>query len=121
MSILTMHCWWVDETAREMTGHLSSYAEAKKMMSLAGHIHGCLVAALRDCSSSSYLPHPTSSDRSPPQSSSPSHIQILRIHLLLVVHLNSFGSHDTLSSDQRLRITTDDVTKYYLMTSQGIN
>jgi len=33
---------WEDGTAREMTGvHPPSYAEAKKVKSLAIHIHGC--------------------------------------------------------------------------------
>jgi len=33
MSTLTVHCQWEDETVRERTGHLPSYAEAKKMKS----------------------------------------------------------------------------------------
>jgi len=31
MSTLTIHCQWEDEMEREGTGHLPSYAEAKKM------------------------------------------------------------------------------------------
>jgi len=31
MSILTVYCLWEDEMVRERTGHIPSYAEAKKM------------------------------------------------------------------------------------------
>ena len=51
MSTLTVNCQWEDETVRERTGHLPSYAEAKKMKSLTLHTHGCLRASSRDCSS----------------------------------------------------------------------
>src|SRR6218665_423235 len=51
MSTLVIHCQWEDETVREKTGHLPSYAEAKKIKSLALHTHDCLRASLRDCSS----------------------------------------------------------------------
>src|SRR6218665_4161471 len=43
---------WEDETARERTGCLPSYAEAKKMKSLTVHTRGYPRATLRDCSSS---------------------------------------------------------------------
>src|SRR6218665_539440 len=43
---------WEDETARERTGYLPSYAEAKKMKSLTVHTRGYHRASLRDCSSS---------------------------------------------------------------------
>jgi len=51
MSTLTAHCQWEDETAREMTGHPTSYAKAKKMKSVTLHTQGCPRAMLRDCSS----------------------------------------------------------------------
>ena len=41
MSTLTVYCQWEDEMARERTGHLASYAEAKKMKLLTLHTHGC--------------------------------------------------------------------------------
>ena len=51
MSSLTVHCKWEDETVRERTGHLPSYAKAKKMKSLTLHTHiGCPRATLSDCS-----------------------------------------------------------------------
>ena len=53
MSTLTVHCQWEDEMVRERTGHLPSYAEAKKMRSLTLHTDGCPRASLRECSSSS--------------------------------------------------------------------
>jgi len=34
MSAQMEYCQWEDETVRERTGHLPSYAEAKKMKSL---------------------------------------------------------------------------------------
>jgi len=37
MSTLTVHYQWADETMRVRTGHLPSYAEAKKMKSLTLH------------------------------------------------------------------------------------
>src|SRR6218665_2902428 len=43
---------WEDETARERTGYLPSYAEAKKIKSLTVHIRGYHRASLRNCSSS---------------------------------------------------------------------
>ena len=52
MSTLTAHCQWEDETVRKRAGHPLSYAVAKKMKSLTLHTHGCLMASLRDCSSS---------------------------------------------------------------------
>ena len=42
------HCQWEDEMVRERTGHLPSYAEAKKMKLLTLHTHGCPRASLRD-------------------------------------------------------------------------
>jgi len=48
MGTLTAHWQWEDETVRERTGHPPSYAEAKKMKSLALHTHGCPRASLRD-------------------------------------------------------------------------
>src|SRR6218665_1662434 len=53
MSTLTVHCQWEDEMAKERTGHLPSYAEAKKMKSLTLHTHSCFRVRLMDCSSSS--------------------------------------------------------------------
>jgi|SRR6218665_3764750 len=51
MSTLTvglyLYCRWEDETARNRTGHHSSYAETKKMKSLALHPYGCVRARLR--------------------------------------------------------------------------
>jgi len=41
MSALTVHCQWEDETVRERTGHMPSYAKAKKMKLLTLHTHGC--------------------------------------------------------------------------------
>jgi len=35
MSTLTANCQWEDETVMEKTGHLPTYAETKKMKSLA--------------------------------------------------------------------------------------
>src|SRR6218665_131846 len=52
-STLTIHYRWEDETARERTGHPSSYAEAKKIMLLTLHTHGCPKARLRHWFSSS--------------------------------------------------------------------
>jgi len=52
MSTPTVNCRWEDETVIERTDHPPSYAEAKKMKSLALHTHGCL-KSLVDCSSSS--------------------------------------------------------------------
>ena len=46
MSTLTAYCQRVDETVRERTGRLSSYAEAKKVKLLTFHTHGCLRANL---------------------------------------------------------------------------
>src|SRR6218665_1758256 len=40
---------WEDEPARERTGHLPSYAEAKKMKQLSLHFHGCRTDSFRDC------------------------------------------------------------------------
>ena|SRR6218665_3533575 len=37
MSTATLHCWWEDESAREITGHLPSFTEAKKMKLLTLH------------------------------------------------------------------------------------
>jgi len=37
---------------RERTGHLPSYAEAKKLKLLALHTHGCSRASVGNCSSS---------------------------------------------------------------------
>src|SRR6218665_1268434 len=54
MSTLTIHCQWIDETARDGTGLLPSYAKAKKMKSLTLHTHGCLRTSLRNCFSSSF-------------------------------------------------------------------
>jgi len=51
MSTLTVHCQCEDEVVRERTGHLPSYAKAKKMKSLTLHVHGCPRVSLRDCSS----------------------------------------------------------------------
>jgi len=48
MSTLTALCQWEDEMVRERTGHLPSYAVAKKKKSLTLHTHGCLRASLRD-------------------------------------------------------------------------
>jgi len=53
MSTLTAHYQWKDETARERTGHPTSYAVANKIKSLTLHTHGCLRASLRDWSFSS--------------------------------------------------------------------
>jgi len=44
MSTVTVHCQWEDETARDRTGKLPSYAEFKKMKLLKLHIHGHLKA-----------------------------------------------------------------------------
>jgi len=54
MITLTSHCHWEDETARERTGHPTSYAKAKKMKSLTLHKHVRSRATLRDCSSPIY-------------------------------------------------------------------
>jgi len=40
MSTLTVHCQWEDETVRDRTGQLLSYAKAKKMKSLTLHTLG---------------------------------------------------------------------------------
>jgi hypothetical protein len=37
MSTLTIHCRWEDYAARERTSHPTSYADAKKMMTLTHH------------------------------------------------------------------------------------
>ena len=37
---VTIHCHWKEETVRERTGQLPSYAEDKKMKSLTLHTHG---------------------------------------------------------------------------------
>ena len=42
MSTLTAHCQCEDEKVKEMTGHPTSYAVAKKMKSLTLHTHGHL-------------------------------------------------------------------------------
>jgi len=42
MSTLTVRSQWEGETVRERPGHSPSYAEAKKMKSLAFHTHGRL-------------------------------------------------------------------------------
>jgi len=51
---LTVHCWWEDEMARERTGHLPSYAEAKKMKLL--NLHPMAVSQY----SSKAVPYPLS-------------------------------------------------------------
>jgi len=52
MSTLTIRCQWKVETVRDRIGHLPTYDKAKKMKLLALHVHGCLRASVRDCSSS---------------------------------------------------------------------
>ena len=47
-----VHCQWGDETITERTRHMPSYAEAKKMKSLALYDIDSLRASLRDWSSS---------------------------------------------------------------------
>ena len=44
-SALTVHCEWEDERVREMTGHPSSYAVAKKLKMIILHAHDCLRAS----------------------------------------------------------------------------
>jgi len=39
-STLIIHCQWEDETARKETGHITSYAEAKK--AIANTSYSCL-------------------------------------------------------------------------------
>jgi len=56
MSTLIVHCRWKDE--RERTGHLASYAEAKKRKSLTLHTQGSLTYC------SSLFSHPPSSSSS---------------------------------------------------------
>jgi len=51
MSTLTVHCQWEVEMVRERTGHLPSYAKAKKMKLLTLQSHVCP----RDSSLSSLL------------------------------------------------------------------
>ena len=41
MSTSSMHCPWEDETVKERTGCLPSYAESKRMRSLTLRTHGC--------------------------------------------------------------------------------
>jgi len=48
MTTIAAHCQWEDEMLRERTGHPPSFAEAKKMKSVALHTHGCPRDSLRD-------------------------------------------------------------------------
>src|SRR6218665_3245462 len=99
MSTLTVHCQWEDEMAKERTGHLPSYAEAKKMKSLTLHTHGCFRVRLMDCSSSSsplsplpslshlHLPPPSLPSLPPPPPPHPLSLLLLPLLPLLLLPL----------------------------------